>query len=398
MEYLDGEGTASSRAAIGAHLATCAACQAFAAEQRGLSSELGAWQVKSAPETLRVPQPAPSRPRWRVPAWVMWPRASVVTFSAVAGVVVLLAIGTSTPKRMAAPNAGAPVAPNAHAIAMPEGATDSLVSAAPNGPRKTARVAGEVGGGLPVAKPVAAPKPAPESSPSTPPTVRALIRTATLQIVANDFAGVRAAVEGIVADANGFADQMSMSADPGAARVLRATLRVPGDRLNAALDRLRALGQVTADQQGAEDVSDQIVDLDARLKNARATEQRLTDILRERTGKLSDVLEVEQEVARVRLEIEQLDAQKTNMTRRVAYAAITVTISEERKAGLDSGPLSLLTQIRVASADGLQNVVDTLVGVMLFALRAGPTLILWGLAVVIGWMALKRARRHFHSA
>jgi hypothetical protein len=191
---------------------------------------------------------------------------------------------------------------------------------------------------------------------------------------------------------------MSVSADPGSARVLRASLRVPGDRLTATLARLRALGQVTQDQQGAEDVSDQLVDLDARLKNARATEQRLSDILRERTGKLSDVLEVEQEVARVRLQIEQLDAQKTNMSRRVAYATIDLTISEARKAGLDPGPLPLLTQLRVAAADGLQNAVDMLVGLILFLLRAGPILVVFVSSVGLVWLAVKRARRQLHSA
>lgn len=222
---------------------------------------------------------------------------------------------------------------------------------------------------------------------------RALIRTATLQIVATDFSHVRTAVERIVADMNGFADQLSVSADPGSARVLRGSLRVPGDRLDDALARLRALGQVTHDQQNAQDVADQLVDLDARLKNARATEQRLTELLRERTGKLSDVLEVEQELSRVRLDIERLDAEKTNTSRRVAYAAIDVTISEERKAGVDPGPLSLGTQIRVAAADGLQTVVDTLVGLVLFALRAGPALAVWAIAAAVVWTAVKRARR-----
>src|SRR4029453_5760242 len=97
-------------------------------------------------------------------------------------------------------------------------------------------------------------------------------------------------------------------------------------------------------------------------------EARLIELLKNRTGKLSDVLEVGQELPRVRLEIERLDAEKTNMTRRVAYATIDLTISEERKAGLEPGPLPLLTQIRIAAADGLQNVVDTVVGLTLFVL------------------------------
>ena len=166
---------------------------------------------------------------------------------------------------------------------------------------------------------------------------------------------------------------------------------MPGPRLTDVLARLRALGQVTQDQQNAQDVSDQLVDLDARLRNARATEQRLSDLLKNRTGKLTDVLEVEQEITRVRLDIERLDAEKTNMTRRVAYATIDLTIGEERKA-LAPG-LPLLTQIRIAAAEGLQHVFDTLVGITLFVLRAGPSLILWAFAGIAAWITIKRIRK-----
>ena len=64
------------------------------------------------------------------------------------------------------------------------------------------------------------------------------------------------------------------------------------------------------------------MDLDARLASARATEKRLTELLANRTGRLSDVLDVERELARVRLDIERLDAEKTNIGRRVTYATI----------------------------------------------------------------------------
>ena len=221
----------------------------------------------------------------------------------------------------------------------------------------------------------------------------AVIRTATLQLIAKDFNHARSAVEVILDSSGGFADQLALSADPGSARVLRGTVRVPGTRLTDALTRLRALGEVTQDQQSAQDVADQLVDLDARLKSARATEQRLIDLLKNRTGKLRDVLEVEQQITRVRLDIERLDAEKTNMNRRVAYATIDLTISEARKAGLDPGPLPLLTQLRVAAADGLQTVVDTTVGISLFALRAGPSLMLWGIVATALWIAGRRVVR-----
>jgi hypothetical protein len=139
-------------------------------------------------------------------------------------------------------------------------------------------------------------------------------------------------------------------------------------------------------------VTDQIVDLDARLASARATEQRLTELLRSRTGKLSDVLEVERELARVRLDIERLDAEKTNVGRRVSYATIGVTIVEERKAGLD-GPLSIATRIRVAAADGLESALESVALAVLVLLRAGPSLLLWGTAVASIWLILRRRTR-----
>ena len=159
-----------------------------------------------------------------------------------------------------------------------------------------------------------------------------------------------------------------------------------------ALARLRQIGQVVEDTQGSEDVTDQIVDLDARMNSARATEKRLTELLANRTGKLSDVLEVERELTRVRLDIERLDAEKTNVGRRVSYATIGVTISEERKAGL-VGPLSLATRIRIAAADGLESALESVTATVLFILRAGPSLMLWSAAAGFVWLVVRRRVR-----
>jgi len=362
MEYVDGEGTPAARAGIEAHLAACPTCQAVAAGQRTLSRDLAGWRITPAPGSLKAPNTAAAvvRPWWRPTPYVM----AGLSVAAVILIIASYQARRTTPRSV-----------NAASRTMNE----SIVQPA----KVTAN------GGLPVVEQVA-PVPEGQNKASHGPAV---IRTATLQIIAKDFSQVRSAVELILDSTGGFADQLGLSADPGSARVLRGTLRVPGTRLTDVLARLRALGQVAQDQQNAQDVADQLVDLDARLRNARATEQRLTDLLKNRTGKLTDVLEVEQELTRVRLDIERLDAEKTNMNRRVAYATIDLTISEERKAGLDPGPLPLLTQLRIAAADGLQTVVDTTVGIALFTLRAGPSLLLWAMAGVTIWTIYKRVNR-----
>src|SRR5262249_54550329 len=115
MEYLDGEGTAASRAAIDSHLVSCAACQALAAEQRAQSRDLAAWQVDPAPGTLRAPDIArtPDTPRTldtartpdtlrtpaRLLAWVRQPRAAVMTFGAAAAALAIVVMGGGTMRR-----------------------------------------------------------------------------------------------------------------------------------------------------------------------------------------------------------------------------------------------------------------------------------------------------------
>jgi hypothetical protein len=228
---------------------------------------------------------------------------------------------------------------------------------------------------------------------SVAPRQPSIIRTATLRLVARDFNTARASVESIVAQSAGFIDQITVNGAPGAARTLTGSLRVPTTSMSDALARLRQLGPVTEDTQGSEDVTDQLVDLDARLANARATEQRLNDILKNRTGRLSDVLQVEREISRVRLEIEQMDAQHVNMGRRVSYATITLEIDEIRRAGLESSPLSLGTRLRVAAADGLESALEGIVGAVLLVLRAGPAALLWLGAGIFAWTLGRRIFR-----
>jgi anti-sigma factor RsiW len=165
-----------------------------------------------------------------------------------------------------------------------------------------------------------------------------LVRTARMMITAADFDTARARFEAIVSGAGGFMGNVSVSAATREQRTLSATVRVPGPALEKTLAALRTIGPVTSEALDAEDVTQQSVDLDARLVNARASESRLKMILEQRTGRLSDVLDVEREISRVRGEIERMEAQRKDLDRRIQYASISVTISEEQRASLDLGP------------------------------------------------------------
>ncbi|HEX4567431.1 MAG TPA: DUF4349 domain-containing protein [Vicinamibacterales bacterium] len=408
MAFLDGEAPVPERAAIEAHVVACAECRQVISDFGAVNRTMAAWQPENAPATLRLPPVVRGHASVfpRIPRLFSWRPAYFVLAAGAIAATMVLVVGTrySTDIPTAATAAKARAEGSAvDQISVTNGAVDGRLDR--NGPvdgfGALARdlPAGGGGGRPEPAKGIAeaqsrvagqAARVAPETVAARQPSV---IRTATLRLVPSDFNAARASVESIVAQAGGFLDQITVNGAPGSARTLTGSLRVPSARLNEALTRLRQLGQVTEDTQGSEDVTDQIVDLDARLANARATEQRLNEILKSRTGKLSDVLQVEREISRVRLEIEQMDAQRVNTSRRVTYATITLQIDEIRKAGLESGPLSFSTRLRVATADGLEAAVESVVRALLFVLRAGPATLTWLAAGLSIWILARRIRR-----
>ena len=151
-------------------------------------------------------------------------------------------------------------------------------------------------------------------------------------------------------------EKLDAKAQTGSARELSATLRIPAKQLEGFLTDLRKLGHVEEESRGNEEVSAQYVDLQARLKAARATEQRLIELLGTRTGKLSDVLEAERELARVRGEIESMQGENAVLVHRVSYATVQVDLSEIYRERLTTD--SKGTKIRNALVEGLANVED----------------------------------------
>ena len=158
---------------------------------------------------------------------------------------------------------------------------------------------------------------------------------------------------------------------------------------------MRALGRVEQESQSGEEISANYVDLLARLKNSRETEKRLAEILQQRTGKLSDVLSVEQEIARVRGEIEEMESQQKQMEHRVQFTSITLQLTEDFKASLGVPSSISLPRLRNALADGFRAAAESFFGFIEFLLNIGPALLLW--AFLLFWparYAWRRVRRH----
>ena len=225
-----------------------------------------------------------------------------------------------------------------------------------------------------------------------------IARSASLTLVVKDFAGARVALDTILARHHAYAADLKASTVENAPRSLVAFLRVPAQDLGPTLTELKSLGRLQEETQNAEEVTQKHADLVARLKNSRETEQRLQTILAQRAGKMSDVLEVEQEIARVRGEIESMEAEQKTLVHRVDYASVNLILTEVYQAQLAVPPISANSRLRNALINGYRNAGETVLGIILFFAEYGPTLIIWlaNLAIPV-WLLRRRYRRSLAS-
>lgn len=120
-------------------------------------------------------------------------------------------------------------------------------------------------------------------------------------------------------------DILSLSDEGDRQRRLTFEIRVPQDKLDATLDALTGMGTVRDRTISTEDVSTQLVDIQARLSNARKSEEALQEIMT-RTGAIADVLQVSRELSTVRESIEQMSAQQKNLQTQVSYSTISLNL------------------------------------------------------------------------
>jgi hypothetical protein len=109
----------------------------------------------------------------------------------------------------------------------------------------------------------------------------------------------------------------------------QVVVKVLPENLDRFLQKIRSLGELKNQTLGTEDVTKAYFDTDARLKNAHVMEQRLIDMLKTKTGKVSDLLQVEKELGRVREEIEKMQGELKYWDSQVQFATVTISLAEK---------------------------------------------------------------------
>jgi hypothetical protein len=158
---------------------------------------------------------------------------------------------------------------------------------------------------------------------------RKLIRNATVELEIVSFDN---AVQKITAFANeerGYVATTDSEKQANGKLRGQVVVKVLPENLDRFLQKIRGLGELKNQTLGTEDVTKAYFDTDARLKNAHVMEQRLIEMLKTKTGKVSDLLQVEKELARVREEVEKMQGELKYWDTQVQFATVTISLVEK---------------------------------------------------------------------
>jgi cell division septum initiation protein DivIVA len=161
---------------------------------------------------------------------------------------------------------------------------------------------------------------------------RSIIRTGEVRLRVDDFETARANLTAAVEARGGYVSDSTKDVNDRGEESWtagRLVLRVPAENFSGTMTAVESEGRVLGSSTSTQDVTEQVVDLQARLENLRAERERLRELY-QRANDTEDVLAVERRLSEVQTEIERTEARLQSLERRVAYSTITVEMREPR--------------------------------------------------------------------
>jgi hypothetical protein len=158
---------------------------------------------------------------------------------------------------------------------------------------------------------------------------RKLIRNATVELEIVSFDDAVQKITALANEERGYVATTNSHKQANGKLRGQVIVKVLPENLDAFLQKIRGLGEVKNQTLGSEDVTKAYFDTDARLKNAHVMEERLIEMLKTKTGKVSDLLQVEKELGRVREDIEKMQGELKYWDSQVQFATVTISLAEK---------------------------------------------------------------------
>ncbi|MFB6834975.1 DUF4349 domain-containing protein [Streptomyces hydrogenans] len=285
-----------------------------------------------------------------------------------------------------------------------DGAADSkgaaaAEAAAPDAARQegnTGGTGGSAGSKADGPRPDASKADASKPGASKAPAAQHLIRTASLAVEVDRVAPAADRVRAVVAAAGGRVESETTERVDDRYDSAHLVLRVPQERYDGVLAGLAGTGKVLSRQAEAQDVTDQVVDVESRIASQRASVARVRALM-DRAERLADVVTLEGELSRRQADLEALLARQSSLEDRTSLATITLDLREKERVTVED---EVTDDSRPAVGDAFEGGWDALVAVVAWTLVVLAALAPWLAAALAGyavWRWVLRPRRAARS-
>jgi hypothetical protein len=226
---------------------------------------------------------------------------------------------------------------------------------------------------------------------------RMVIYNAEMDIRVESFEKARNALEQKAKAYNGYIVQSDSNRFDGEQQSGTMTFRIPQEHFNAFLSEAEGLSvQVNHRRVSGQDVTEEYVDLESRLKSKKAVEARLLDFMKQ-AQKTEDLLKISSDLADVQEEIEQIAGRKKFLENQTALSTVTITLQENEVPvpKIDNDSLNTWQKIKKQFADNINILLAAGSGIIVFFIGNLPILLIVGavVAAVIYFVRKKALRR-----
>ena len=174
-----------------------------------------------------------------------------------------------------------------------------------------------------------------------------------------------------------------------ASTVVNIVVRVPAQNFEAAIAEIRGVGgRILHEKSSGQDVTEEYIDLEARIRTKRALEAQFLEIMKQ-ARKISDAMEVQTQLAEVRTEIERLEGRRRFLENQSALSTINITLHTPTPV-VAAATRGFIYDLKAAFGDGVEVGADIFLGLIKFVIVMIPIMMF---ILLPGWFVIKWLRR-----
>jgi hypothetical protein len=225
------------------------------------------------------------------------------------------------------------------------------------------------------------------------PAPRKIIYTGKVDLIVDDFDRTEQQLRDLLKEQNGYVAKSEVAGTPGSPRRGSWTVRVPADKFDEFVAALGRLGEARLSSSDSQDITDRYHDTQAAIKNLEASEEGLRKLYNEKVGSMKDLLEVRQEMNKVRTEIDIRKGQIQRWDKEVAFATIVVTFQDRRSYTPPVFP-DFGTSIGRTFRDSIEAMLTVGRGLVIGLVAVAPWLLVLAFVALPFWITIRHRRAH----